>query len=390
MIKTHKIKMYPNATMRLVLTRLFAYRRYCYNQALEIWNEMYDASVVMADKTLRPNERKVRNELVNDKQDWQYEQSARVLQLAVNDLAKAWQNYFDPKMPNHAQPRFKSKKRSKNSFKTDRAKVIDNKLRLDKPRGTKDWYDIRLAERPRWRGTIKLATVVEEADGYYVSLSIDVNETVNLKNGTTVTAVDANVARFDYKAAGSYQSVKTMTPRLLNLYQRITQYQRLLARKRMANPTNFRSHNYVVTRTKLQRAYQQVTRIQEDLLHKFTTKLIDANDVVVIEDLDNLHMRMNKHLAKNLHRSLFGKFKVLMQYKRAWHGVKLIMADRFYPSTQRCSKCGFIKTGADKVGLAGNQIHRTGHDDYVCYECGAVMRRDQNAVENLIQYAEVN
>ncbi len=221
--------------MRLVLTRLFAYRRYCYNQALEIWNEMYDASVVMADKTLRPNERKVRNELVNDKQDWQYAQSARVLQLAVNDLARAWQNYFDPQMPNHAQPQFKSKKRSKNSFKTDRAKVIGNKLRLD-----------------------------------------------------------------------------------------------------------------------------------------------------------NLHMRMNKHLAKNLHRSLFGKFKVLMQYKRAWHGVKLIMADRFYPSTQRCSKCGFVKTGADKVGLAGNQIHRTGHDDYVCYECGAVMHRDQNAVENLIQYAEIN
>ncbi len=73
MIKTHKIKMYPNATMRQVLTRLFDYRRYCYNQALEIWNEMYDASVVMADKTVRPNERKVRNELVNDKQDWQYE-----------------------------------------------------------------------------------------------------------------------------------------------------------------------------------------------------------------------------------------------------------------------------------------------------------------------------
>ncbi len=310
--------------------------------------------------------------------------------MAVNDLAKAWQNYFDSKMPNHARPRFKSKKRSKNSFKTDRAKVIDNKLRLDKPRGLKAWYDIRLAECPRWCGTIKLATVVKEADGYYVSLSIDVNETINPKNGTTVTAVDANVARFDYKAAGSYQSVPTITPRLLNLYQRITQYQRLLARKRMANPTNFRSHNYVVTRTKLQQAYQQVTRIQEDLLHKFTAQLIHTNDVVVIEDLDNLHMRMNKHLAKNLHRSMFGKFKVLMQYKCTWHGVKLVMADRFYPSTQRCSKCGFIKIGADKVSLAGNQTHHTGHDDYVCYECGAVMRRDQNAVENLIQYAEIN
>ncbi|WP_164848123.1 helix-turn-helix domain-containing protein, partial [Lacticaseibacillus hulanensis] len=140
MIKTHKIKMYPNTAMCLVLTQLFNYRRYCYNQALEIWNEMYDESVLMADKSLRPNERKVRNELVNNKQDWQFDQSARVLQLAVNDLAKGWQNYFNLQMPNHAQPRFKSKKRSKNSFKTDRAKIVAGKLRLDKPRGVKDWY----------------------------------------------------------------------------------------------------------------------------------------------------------------------------------------------------------------------------------------------------------
>ncbi|RXT59224.1 hypothetical protein CHT97_01315 [Lacticaseibacillus chiayiensis] len=101
MIKTHKIKLYPNATMRRELERLFNYRRFCWNQALETWNSMYDGSLVMADKTLRPNERKVRDELVWNKADWQYEQSARVLQLVVNDLSKAWKNYFNSKMPGH-------------------------------------------------------------------------------------------------------------------------------------------------------------------------------------------------------------------------------------------------------------------------------------------------
>ena len=390
MIKTHKIKMYPNATMLKALIRLFDYRRYCYNQALEVWNNMYDESVLMADKSLRPNEYKVRNELVNNKQDWQFEQSARVLQLAVNDLAKGWKNYFNPQMPNHAQPRFKSKKYSKNSFKTDRAKVIDGKLRLDKPREISDWYDIRLAETPRWQGEIKLVTVVEEADGYYACLSIEVAETVGQKTGNQITGVDANVARFDYKDANGHQSVSTMSAKLLNLYGRITKYQRLLARKRVANPTNFRSNNYRSTRTKLKRDYQKVTRIQADIMHKFTAQLVRENDVIAIEDLDNLHMRMNKHLAKNLHRSMFGQFKQIMQYKCAWNGVRLVMVDRFYPSTQRCSQCGNIKTGDEKVGLAGNQKHHTGHDEYVCYECGAVMRRDENAVANLIQYAQVN
>ncbi|WP_155286310.1 RNA-guided endonuclease InsQ/TnpB family protein [Lacticaseibacillus zhaodongensis] len=390
MIKTHKTKMYPNAAMRLALQNLFSYRRYCYNQALEVWNNMYDESVLMADKSLRPNERKVRNELVNNKQDWQFEQSARVLQLAVSDLAKGWQNYFNPQMPNHAQPRFKSKKHSKNSFKTDRAKTVAGKLRLDKPRGAKDWYDIRLAERPRWIGKLKLATIVEEADGYYVSLSIDVDETVDQKNGNLVTAVDANVARFDYKDANGYQSVSTISDKLLNLYGRITKYQRLLARKRVANPTNFRSNNYRSTRAKLKRDYQKVSRIQADILHKFTAQLVRDNDVIAIEDLDNLHMRMNKHLAKNLHRSMFGQFKQIMQYKCEWNGAKLVMADRLYPSTQRCCRCGYIKTGDEKVGLSGNRKHHTGHNEYVCYKCGAKMRRDENAVENLIQYAQVN
>ncbi len=94
MIKTHKIKLYPNATMQRAFQRLFDYRRYCYNLALETWNSMYDESLLMDDKSLRPNERKVRNELVNNKQDWQYRLSARVLQLAVHDLAQGWQNFF--------------------------------------------------------------------------------------------------------------------------------------------------------------------------------------------------------------------------------------------------------------------------------------------------------
>ena len=141
MIKTHKIKLYPNATMRKELEKLFDYRRFVWNQGLEIWNDMYDASLVMMDKSIRPNERKVRDELVANKADWQFERSARVLQLAVNDLSKAWANYLNPKMPNHDKPKWKSKKRSRKTFKTDRAQIVNGKLRLDQPRGTSKWLN---------------------------------------------------------------------------------------------------------------------------------------------------------------------------------------------------------------------------------------------------------
>ena len=72
MLKAQKIKLQPNSTMIKVIEELFSYSRYCYNQALEIWNTMYDSSVLLEDKSLRPNWRKVRNKLVSNKADWQY------------------------------------------------------------------------------------------------------------------------------------------------------------------------------------------------------------------------------------------------------------------------------------------------------------------------------
>ena len=80
MIKTHKIKIYPNKTMLREINALFNYRRYVWNQALGLWNDMYDESVIFDDKSLRPNGSIVRNNLVADKQDWQYKFSAKVLQ----------------------------------------------------------------------------------------------------------------------------------------------------------------------------------------------------------------------------------------------------------------------------------------------------------------------
>jgi putative transposase len=198
MIKTHKLKIYPNATMRRVIENLSDYRRYCWNQGLATWNEQYEASLLLEEKKSRPNNRKVRDELVNTKADWQFGYSARVLQLAVDDLSKAWKNYFNPKMPHHERPKFKSKKIARQMFKTDRAKIVGGKLRLDKPlKHQGAWFDIRLAEKPRFEGKLKTATVVVEADGYYVSLNFEVNaEVMEPKPIQTFTAVDANIGKF--------------------------------------------------------------------------------------------------------------------------------------------------------------------------------------------------
>ena len=88
--------------------------------------------------------------------------------------------------------------------------------------------------------------------------------------------------------------------------------------------------------------------------------------------------------AKNLHRSLFGRFKQFMEYKAIKFDKELIIADKYYPSTQRCSYCGHIKTGEDKITLQGNKKYGTNHYEYECYECGYKDNRDHNAVLNLL------
>ena len=355
MLRTQKVKLYPNQTMKKVLDDLCDYRRYCWNQGLALWNDMYDASVILADKKQRPNERKVRDELVANKADWQFQLSARCLQLAISDLGKAWQNFFDQAQPDWGKPHFKSKKAPRQGFKTDRAKLVNGRLRLDKPHEVKEtWSDIKFKGAHNLTGELKVVSIYRENGQYWASLPFEVMVPEKTKTGVK-TAVDVNVGHLDYTAG----RVNTLPSHLQKIYQRIKHYQRVLAHKCKAN-------------------------VQHDLMQKFTTQLVNDYDQIVIEDLAVKKMQMSHVAAKGLQRSMFGYFRQILTYKCEWYGKTLRVADRFYPSTQRCSVCGHVKQGDDKVTLAGNHKHHTKHDEYICYQCGAILDRDENAVANLL------
>ena len=157
-------------------------------------------------------------------------------------------------------------------------------------------------------------------------------ETTPTKPTGKVTAVDANVDHFDFT-----DGVYTLRPQELNrLHGKVKHYQRKITRKRRVEPIR--------------------KVIKKPKLHKFTTMLYRNYDVIVIEDLAVKKMQMNKD-AKGLHRSLFGRFRQFMEYKAVKFSTQLVIADRFYPSTQRCSCCGHVKTGDDKITLYGNKNH---------------------------------
>lgn len=404
-----QVRLYPNKTMKKILDSSCDYRRYCWNQGLELWNTLYDARLIglsvelrdkikasLTDKTIEfseeeqalralfpaPSERIVRDELTAQKEDWQLALSSRALQLAVKDLASAWNLFFNnPKTAN--KPGFQSRKNPKQGFKTDRAKIINGRVMLDKPLVYKgEWSSIRFKGAYIPDGKLKLCAVTRVKGKYIATITVDVEAAVLPKTGKK-TAVDANVDHFD-----TTSSRTSLKPDLLDpLYERVRTYQRQLARKRKVNKDYRHSKSYQTTRAKLQVTYERIRDIQNDLLHKFTTDLYRQYDTVVIEDLDVKGMQMKKK-AKNLHRSLFGRFRQFMEYKAEKFGKTLIIADRFYPSTQRCSNCGYIKTGDDKITLSGNRKYGTKHNEYVCYECGYEDDRDHNAVCNLLALAE--
>ena len=407
---TKKVRLYPNKTMLAVLDSLCDYRRYCWNQALDVWMSLYhqrqehlpavlrykikqaitDRSITFTDdeKALlsqypAPTQYCVCKILVANKKDWQYRLSSRVLQKTVADLAKAWKYYLNNKDNTSlraGKPTFRQKKNPKQGFKTDSSRIQNGKLLLDKPHKYKgDWYGIPFKGYSLPDGPIKYCSITKINNKYYASLVIDTPIEPLVKTGQN-TAVDANVNHFDYT-----EGQCAINPKQLNaLYAQIAFYQKRLARKCKVNGQKvLNSKSYTVMRAKLQALYKKATALQNDLLHKFTTYLYRTYDIIVIEDLDVKSMQMSKK-AKNLHRSLFGKFRFQMEYKALKFNKQLILADRYYPSTQRCSSCGHIKTGDDRITLTGNAKHGTTHNEYICYNCGYTADRDHNAVLNLL------
>lgn len=262
---TRKVVLKPNKAMQQVLDSLCDYRRYCWNEALELWNTLYEQRLIGLTEEERstlqelvksrqpltselqelnalypsPNNYTVRNILVAQKEDWQHLLSSRVLQLAVKDLATAWSRFYK-NSKEFGKPSFRSRKDLKQGFKTDSSRIVNGKLILDKPQPYKEeWYPISFRGASLPDGKISLCSVIRRNGKYYASLVVEV-ESLNLTKTGKLNAVDANVDHFD-TVDGRFN----LQSKLLNkLYNKINHYQRMLARKRLENPDYKNSKGY--------------------------------------------------------------------------------------------------------------------------------------------------
>jgi putative transposase len=154
------------------------------------------------------------------------------------------------------------------------------------------------------------------------------------------------------------------------LISRLRQLSKALSRKVKG------SRNRAKAKIKLARLHARISNIRIDAIHKLTTKLTDCFNTICIEDLNICGMVKNRRLARSIADMGFREIRRQLEYKAERNGVKLIVAERFFPSSKRCSNCGFI--------LAELSITmRTWH----CPKCDKIHDRDINAASNLAAYA---
>jgi putative transposase len=132
------------------------------------------------------------------------------------------------------------------------------------------------------------------------------------------------------------------------------------------------SNNRNKERIKLAKFHEKLTNIKENYLHEVSNKLINENQVIVMENLNVKGMLKNHRLAKSIQELSLNRFKTMLTYKTEWTGRILIEIDRYFPSSKLCNCCGYKYKGL-----------KLSERTWFCPNCGVTHDRDLNAAINI-------
>lgn len=371
-----KIELRLNEEQKKIFQQAFGYSRYIYNKALDEWKRMYEAWE-KDNSQVKPNNRKVRDNLKASREDWEYSQLNILIETTVEDLSKAfnmmWKGYG-------RYPKYKSVREQKDSCrffrKTQYSLQVkgekNNKLKLT---GISSLIHMKESLNLKKDHTIQEVTISKKADRYYASIVTRyMDDGKRTLKEDSYIGIDLGVKDFavinDDK--GLYKKYKSLSQKLIPLYNCIDIYDKILSRK------CYGSNNYEKTRTKLNRTYERISNIRKDFLHKLSTHITKKYKYICIEDLKVSNMIKNKNLSKYIAQQGWREFRTMLEYKAEKNNCKIITADRWFPSSQICSCCGNVLQGSDKLKLSQRVYH--------CHKCKHKMDRDYNAAVNLKLY----
>lgn len=354
MKRAYKFRFYPTPEQAELLARTFGCVRFVYNSILrwriDAYNERKEKmGYVQASARLTALKKEPEFAWINDV-------SCVPLQQSLRHQQTAFTNFFAGRA---AYPAFKSKRHKQAAELTASAfKYRNGKLYMAKSKAP---LDVRWSrELPSTPSTVTLSRDV--AGRYFVSCLCEF-EPVSLPITAKTVGIDVGLKDLFVTDTG----FKSGNPRHTAKYAaRLAQLQRRLSKKARG------SKNRAKARLKVARLHAKIADCRLDALHKASRKLINENQVVCVESLKVKNMLRNPSLSKAIADAGWGEFTRQLRYKGEWAGRSVVAIDRFFPSSKRCSCCGFTMK---KMPLDVRK--------WSCPECGADHDRDINAARNI-------
>ena len=349
---TYKYRLYPNDKQVKKLAGMFGTCRWLHNFFLEKKNKNYldnkTSSTYYQDSEVLTKLKKV--------YVWMSETNSQSLQQELKNLDTSFGRFFR-KISNF--PRFHTK-HDKQAFRVPQKVRVDNKT-LFIPKFNEG---IKFKQHRKVEGTIRHATISKNKAGqHFVCICAEKNID-RMPQTNKEVGIDLGIKTLIQCSDGKkYLNVKPYR----TLEFRVKLLQKEVSRKVKG------SINRNKARVMLARLHQRISDIRTNHLHQITRRIINENQVVVIEDLNVKGMLRNHKLAKAIQDVSLHELKRQLEYKAEWYGRTLVQIDRWYPSSKTCNECGFI-----------NQNLTLNDREWTCPRCNVEHDRDLNASINIL------
>lgn len=381
---SHRIELKPSPEQAEYFARACGTARFVWNWALAEWNRLYTAGQKPKAITLK----KQFNAIKYATYPWLKDIHRDAHAQPFTYLGRAWAKFFrDIRAGQRSYaPKFKKKDKCRDSFyvANDKFSITGQTVRLPLV------GQMAMTEALRFEGKILGATVSRTAQRWFISIQVEVPEHVFhcQRSGNGIVGADLGV-----KTAVTLSDGRTFTApkplksslRRLRIRGRRLSHKIEVAKRELKSfhgPHQLGRQSLPLSQRRLQfsqalaRLHARIARTRVDWTHKLTTHLCRENQTVVIEDLNVKGMLANDKLARAISDVGFGEFRRQLEYKAKRYGAKLILADRWYPSSKLCSCCGWRYEA-----LTLNER------EWTCHACDKVHDRDLNAAINLKRLA---
>ena len=370
MLRAIKVRLYPNKQQEQAVNKVLGCYRFVYNHMLALKQESYKS-----DKTnLSLNElsKYFHHELrKNEQYAWLKEQNTQVMGQSIRQMLTAYDKFFKE---HKWFPKFKSKKdkqsalfplnaiSKRNTFETRHITLV-KQLKNIKFRCS-DLYFKRLR---KYKDNIRSATLSKTKSGnFFLSILMDIPkyELVKFKKTNKEVGIDLGVKDFVITSDGKKFENKHF---FKNDERKLKKLQRQLSKKKVG------SNNRNKQRIKMAKVFEHMTNKKENYIHYVVNELLSSYDTIYMEDLSVSSMLKNHHLAKAISEVGFYKFKEILKSKAIANDKKVVLIDKFYPSSKTCSCCGYK-----------NKDLKLSDRIWQCPNCGANHDRDFNAAKNIL------